>query len=823
MLIQKNNREWVKIIMIGVLVTVSLLMIMPNLAFAQCSPGTKLVGEGDSAVCVPMTPSEAQAQAKADAQANQGSGSGGTGGTGGATAPATTTAPSNDAEYMKLMEELGKALILVSEFLQRLIWPILLMIGGLLKNDILFAAGMEETMLAIWRNIRNIVNILFILVLLGIAFYNVVGGSSQDYHIKTILPKFVIALIAVNFSFLAVKVVVDGVSVVTTAIFALPSAISKELTTTGNKDLSESEEFITGFCNGFYLDNGKYTPPDKDGLCKPGDVRSLSDKGKQFFSTFDSNNAAIVLAINMGKVAEVNKVVLKDPAHAVKSLLINVLFSTMLYIVYSVAFVAMLIVLAVRLVVLWVTMVLSPLIVLKYVIPESLKSSLGGADELGKKFVQNAIAPIPIALVMSIGFIMLQSWKQARFSSFEVQTLDVNLLTSGMSTLQDLIGAVAMVVVIWVGVFEASKGTYAESIVGGLKTAVEGAGKFVAAAPFKYMPIIPVGSSGDKVSVSTVVGGLSQLPGMLEQRGRAKETEFLEQTLGIKTDDSVRKAYDKSESGTDVAANVLRFKDRRDPDTQKGIGKKLKDNPAYANDFFRYLKPEYTGADGKKYKRKEIIDGFQAGTLPKDVFDMIAADFGKNKTVSDRASQLAGEAAKAPATAPAPGAAAPAAGAAAGTAAGPAPGQQPSAPATDPTMVADKAMQDGAQKEAFAKNDATATAARDKISEDLQRLETIVTGGQGDIGSRVTGIQQELNEDLKASYPDDAARAAKVREIMVPIVAKRGDKNLTAAVTGNPPPAPPAQQPGAAQPPAQTPPGQPPAGPPAGQAPLPTQ
>ena len=767
---QKNRKEWMAKILLGLVLTVTLAMLMPNPAMAiTCEAGQRIEFDADTntETCVD------------DLSATTATTS---------TATGQTTAPSNDQEYMKLMEELGKALILVSEFLQRIIWPVLLLIGGLLKNDILFAAGMEETMLAIWRNIRNIVNILFILILLGIAFYNVVGGSSQDYHIKTILPKFVIALIAVNFSFLAVKVVVDGVSVVTTAIFALPDAVYQEMGGEGQnnpKKLTENQAYVTNICEMLYGQGEKYAPPEQDGYCVPSkDVRTLTEKGQSAFRMFDSNNAAIVLAINMGQIAQINKVKLKDFTEAVKSMLLNVLFSTMLYIVYAVAFVAMLIILAVRLVVLWVTMVLSPLVVLAYVVPESLKSSLGGGGELGKKFVQNAIAPIPIALVMSIGFIMLQSWKQARFSAFDIQTLDVNLLTSGMSTLQDLMAAVAMVVVIWVGVFEASKGTYAESIVGGLKTAVEGAGKFVAAAPFKYMPIIPVGAGGDKVSVGTVLGGLSQLPGMLEQRQRAGQTKFIEDTLGIKTDDSVRKSYDKSENGTDVAANWLRYRERRDADTQKKIGQILKDKPVYANDFFRYLQPEYEGSDGKKYKRADIIRDLQAGTLPSEVFDKITADLNKNDTVNTRAGQLAGEAAKAPATAPA---------AAAGTAAAGAATQQPP-PASTVDQQADSAFAGTDDADKIAKNDPAAVARRNKVKEelDLLRQKAAVTTNADDMKATVDAFTKDLDAELQASIPDDTARAARVQQIMQPYVEQM-QKNVappatTTAPAGQPDP-----------------------------------
>lgn len=734
-------KGWIVKILLGLVLTVTLIMMIPGSAMAVEPPATD-------------------------------------------PAAAKTTAPSNDKEYMDMMEELGKALILVSEFLQRIIWPVLLLIGGLLKNDILFAAGMEETMLAIWRNIRNIVNILFILVLLGIAFYNVVGGSSQDYHIKTILPKFVIALIAVNFSFLAVKVVVDGVSVVTTAIFALPNAVFDEMSGTGKnnpKELTNDEQFKKGICELNYGYGDKYAPPAENGYCIADKTKKdFTQKGKDFFRMYDSNNAAIVLAVNMGKVAEINKVTIKDFTQAVKSMLLNVLFSTMMYIVYSVAFVAMLIILAIRLVVLWVTMVLSPLIVLKYVIPESLKSSLGGADELGKKFVQNAIAPIPIALVMSIGFIMLQSWKQARFGSLDIQTLDVNLLTSGMSTLQDLMAAVAMVVIVWVGVFEAAKGTYAESIVGGLKTAVEGAGKFVATAPFKYMPIIPVGAGGDKVSVGTVAGAFSQLPQVLDSRERQKQSDFLENTLGIKSDDSMNRRIKDQKDGDGLGAVLVNDGPRFGKAQWNALGDKLRSDAKSERELLQRL-GNFTH-NGKN--AKQILDDIKAGkTIPADTANAMAAHLRGNTAIANRAGQLASEAAATPPTAPgtAPAGAAatppvaPAAGAAtaatppAGTP--PAPGSQP-ALAPDPESQADKAFAGTKDAEDISKGDPQAVQRRNKVRDELAQLkdksEAIMQ--PEDVQRTVEAFKTDLDKALEQSIPDQTARAAKVEEIMRPYV-----------------------------------------------------
>ncbi|MEK7145962.1 MAG: hypothetical protein AAB802_02140, partial [Patescibacteria group bacterium] len=111
-------------------------------------------------------------------------------------------------------------------FLNSLLWPVLLLIGDLMDTDLILGPGMEEKLLGIWVEIRNLVNIGFVLVLLAIAFYNVLGlGSEGNLALKTALPRLVIGLVLVNFTFLGGRLVVDAANLATTAVFALPASL----------------------------------------------------------------------------------------------------------------------------------------------------------------------------------------------------------------------------------------------------------------------------------------------------------------------------------------------------------------------------------------------------------------------------------------------------------------------------------------------------------------------------------------------------------------------------------------------------------------------
>ncbi|OGJ46977.1 hypothetical protein A2344_03135 [Candidatus Peregrinibacteria bacterium RIFOXYB12_FULL_41_12] len=111
-------------------------------------------------------------------------------------------------------------------------WPILLLIGSLMDNDLIFGPTVGEKLREIWVVIRNIVNIAFVFVLLVVAFYNVTGlGGEGNFALKSVLPKFVIALIAVNFSFFICKVILDASNIVAMSVYDLTGSYNSETAT----------------------------------------------------------------------------------------------------------------------------------------------------------------------------------------------------------------------------------------------------------------------------------------------------------------------------------------------------------------------------------------------------------------------------------------------------------------------------------------------------------------------------------------------------------------------------------------------------------------
>lgn len=507
--------------------------------------------------------------------------------------PDSTPAPQSASQVGQgLLDGLSQ----VMKLLQVIFWPVLLMIGSLMQNDILFGAGMEARSLEVWVNIRNIVNILFVLVLLGIAFYNVMGAG-ENYHFKTILPKFVIALIAVNFTFIAFKIVLDGVNVVSTAIFALPNTVQEKLaeqasSTTGEQGILTVDQ-INGMCSAIYAADVSTQKADYDanvqaaldaakgggticGIDKLSDGpykdSYLSPNAVDFFSKVGGNNVALVMALSFQNANLLDKVYGKQDKLNVGTLSINILFSIVLYVIYGTAYVALFVLLLVRLVVLWIMMALSPLIVLPYVLPESVKGMLHEGGDLGKKFIANALAPIPVALVMSIGIVMMNGLKTADFSKGDkflaTPTLSLDLLTSGVTSLQQLIMAFGTAAFIWIGVFTAMKGTYAEHITEGIKGAVGGAAKTLGKFAVGSIPLFPTARGTAGVgAVGVALKQLTSLPNTkFTEQAQALFPELMQK--GAIVGEKIGKSKDKNEflkNAKDTPSSMV-----GDPAIQKG-------------------------------------------------------------------------------------------------------------------------------------------------------------------------------------------------------------------------------------------------------------
>lgn len=452
-----------------------------------------------------------------------------------------TSASKNEA-----IKEIVDKLSILQLWLDQAIWPVLMMIGGLLNNELIFSNGMDQKLYDIWVQIRNLVNIVFVIVLVGIALYSVLGISSEgsQYSIKTMLPKLIIAIIAVNFSFLGVKVILDATTVVTTAIFAIPNTesvldtgdkkmvnkvcekmygletgseaeiLSKkqdDLTYTSFAQTQKTSDVINTGMNASQIKAaieagdetlkttyGEYKTKSKTKVyCEVKNSEIvLTDTGKAFFDKFKSNNAAMAMAINMGGLLYLDLSSGVSIGSSVMELAISIIFSTVFYVIYMFAFLTLFLVLIARLAVVWISLAFSPVLVLGLAIP-GVAQKVEMFKTIQDSFVKHVTAPIVIAIAMSVGWVMLNTLSGTGFTTNSqpnavLSSAIPGLPIPGLETIQSLIAAACTAAVVWLGATSAAKGTLAGGAVDAVSGIIKKAGTFVAKAPFLYTPLLPI-------------------------------------------------------------------------------------------------------------------------------------------------------------------------------------------------------------------------------------------------------------------------------------------------------------------------------------------
>ncbi len=405
------------------------------------------------------------------------------------------------------------------QFLNALLWPFLVVIGDLMDTDLIVGPGMEERLKGIWIPVRDLVNIAFVLVLLVVAFYNVlgIGGGEGDLAIKTALPKVVLGLVIVNFTFTAGRVVLDLANVATTAAFALPELAAGDETP---YDFSAvKQDFKIKVCYKTYneVDN-TYTswedPVDGSGdeevpiytklFCAKGDDGKYDELDgtleAKYFTDLNANNIGLVMAVNMGGLSNLS-LLKADGIDSFTDLSISLMFSIIMFLVFAVSYLVLGIVLVVRLIVLWIALALSPVAVLVYVVPQ-IKEWAGGGGDFAQKVIKHLVAPIIIGATMSLGYIMISAWdglagNSALSSGFKVnEVISTEFLIAGVDDLPQFIIAIASIAIVWTGVFAAASDTYASFATDSIKGFGEKVGEFFYKLPLS-VGTVPIAVEGE--------------------------------------------------------------------------------------------------------------------------------------------------------------------------------------------------------------------------------------------------------------------------------------------------------------------------------------
>ena len=425
-------------------------------------------------------------------------------------APTTTPTAISSTDFLtELVTFLSTGLQLV----QQLLWPILLIIGPLLDNNLIFGPGVEDRLFEIWSQMRNITSLILAIMLVGVALANIFGVSEgSSYEMKSFLKKMVITLVVINFTFFGARIVLDASNVLTNFAFGLPNTVQTQ-------SISSLQNIEKGLCSALKQVGASAEPNVFQGMLNLGladdgskgmcDQNSLTSAAKGFFSRVSSSNLSLIMAANYSTIADG-----LEPSKTfeitldIVNLSINTALSLIMVLLHALAYVSLFFILVVRLMFLWLSIALSPLIVFATIMGLSQFDEL---KSLYDEFFTHVFAPVKIGFALSISYIIFSTIEQTGISTpGMVLGQGLSYPFSGVGTLEKLIISLSSAII----VFEVALSVGSKTRASFITDSISQFAKTNARTGQNLLKRIPLGFAGkgtSPISISTLQGNWEKL------------------------------------------------------------------------------------------------------------------------------------------------------------------------------------------------------------------------------------------------------------------------------------------------------------------------
>lgn len=328
----------------------------------------------------------------------------------------------------------------------------------------------HETIVLMWKAVRDFTNILFIFIFLGIAIANIVQFQMDNYAIKTMLPKVIVALIAINFSKLFVWFILTAVDFFETAVYSIAKI---------------------GPHGGGWADSGVCS---QFRLLISGSPENIVEKAWSVlqapFAYFLRENSVVcefarVLQLDTWRNAAGGSAWsgtnLKTDTVGLMFVLIIML--VLICLVFF-GFLALCVIFLARVIILWILTITAPL----YFAAKPIPALSSIAEKWSGKFWKYAFMPVSLAFVLTLGIKLIQlhgSAKSAFYDQVAAEQFASDATMGPHFGFNDFLILIAWTGLVFFGVFKAVQSEEAA----GLVNALQGAGKKTAKAVGLSVPL----------------------------------------------------------------------------------------------------------------------------------------------------------------------------------------------------------------------------------------------------------------------------------------------------------------------------------------------
>ncbi len=412
-------------------------------------------------------------------------------------------------------------------------WIALMGVQTLLDPDGIFGVPnssgvrpIEVLLQGLWVLSRNIVNAIFAFILLAGGIYLIMGAGGEGMSkIKQAAPKFVLAVILVNFSWFFPRVILDAANILTSVVYEIPSFVGGPITCVREDPdgtPNTGDEVDCDFVWRVVLfpptasECATPLPPPAPantyhvGCPRPTKNGTHPNRGIQVANLVDvyytewasvAKNASFKigtqtipvsgastvlngLAVNFAKIPNFNVIDFQqaggapgtktalEQAAAYLKFFVSLVLHAILSAAVGLALLAFLAVLVVRMVVLWLCIAFMPFIFVGYAMGKPL-GDLGkeGAPNIWQKFLSYAFLPTLVAIPFAVGFTLVSRLYYVK--ALPDNFVDNVFFVKEIDSFHQLLWMLMSIGIIWFGVFAVLE---KDNFAGGIVKTIKGIG-----------------------------------------------------------------------------------------------------------------------------------------------------------------------------------------------------------------------------------------------------------------------------------------------------------------------------------------------------------
>ena len=447
-----------------------------------------------------------------------------------------TTAHAAVQPSKTFIEEAAKFCGFVITLLNFLAWFVFSLLDHVMDPKFIFALNPDGTdgallhmLRGIWQFFRDMVNIGFAFALIAGALHMIITADGSK--VKEHLPKFLLAIVLVNFSWFVPRVIFDVSQVLTYTIYQLPSLMGADACTVPpNKDgdarkpcdvvieyrfLEQTRKIVRiPFSGGSGIDSVTgstgWSCPLADLVC----IRTAPINSLEAQALNTHTKVLDGLVINHARMQGLTKVDLGvanggipeglKPTEVLKRLT-TITMKLFLVLVLHVALVfpliAMLVAFIIRIPVLWITIAFMPLVALGYVFDKTKEV----VDQIQKNFLQAAFLPVKIAVPMTVGFILINAGSAIEAPP-DFRTIGPISIVTGIRDMWQMLWMLISLFILWKFTFEQLKSDKA-GLMGMFTDKIQGIGQSLGNMALQLpmaTPLFPLGGKNINELLHTV-------------------------------------------------------------------------------------------------------------------------------------------------------------------------------------------------------------------------------------------------------------------------------------------------------------------------------